>query len=1057
MGVCGYGWETPADARLEFDYDGTVIFHDGTGAPSYFESLPVDGPVMEPVDGGTLHQIDDYYAVRLKGGLTYYFAIPKEPVEEVVVEYVMDLCKNYLKYVRDENGLREIVESAGRRIEVTSENGLIKGMRLLHPEYEKPHPLVRFEYGENGDLITVLDALDHPYRFKYQNHRLIQHMNRNGLSFYYEYDEYNSNGRCHHTWGDGGLYNYHFKYHDLEGRTEVTNSLGHTSTTYYNNRCQIVKDIDPLGGITEYAYDEAGRTTMVTNPAGNCSEYKYDARGNLLRLVRPDGKAIGYEFNTLNKEIRRIDPNGASWEQEWNGRGLLTSQKSPLDALSQYGYDEHGQLVYCVNPIGAMTKFRFDAHGNLIQVTDPRGFVSTLRYDIFGNVIKKNDPLGHATYYQYDAKSRLVQVVFPSGAKKSFSYDPEGNLTMLNDKNGKAIRLDYCGLGEIKRKIQPDGHLVEYHYDSEERLISITNQRGEVYAFERDLLGQIVKETDFWNHVKRYKYNLAGHIEKIADPLGKEVTYETDSLGRIVKKTFQDPIDSDTVREELFTYDDNSNLIGVENDATKIARYFDADNRLVKEIQGDHTVLYTYDANSNLKLRVTSYGNRVAFQYDAADNAVAVTINNNNTIAIERNVTGLPIKESLSGSSLIRQYSYDVDGRLLRQQIGTAVRSVAERQYQYDAASNLLIKTDAAKGRDEYIYDPMGRLIEHINPEGRVEELLYDPAGDLLKPAAQTSSQDRILVHKNTVYTFDATGNLIERIDDQGRTTFEWDCYNRLCMAIINKDSTLSTLTMAYDALGRRIRKQHNDKLTFFAWDGDRLLSEQTQGDGVREYVYYPDSFEPLAVIDANKQVFFIHNDHIGLPHEVTDRAGNIVWSARYDSMAKVDKLFVSNFHNPIRMQGQYADNEIGIYYNRNRYYDPHIGAFISQDPLGLDAGLNLYRYAPNVWKWVDPLGLTCVSKRKVKDLKPLHSDDTIGPRPDLQKLSDDELLNSVNNPKNSDFLKENTKTGKLQDGNSRARELQRRANNPNSKITPDTEVPVESYTPDNSMFWDLD
>ncbi|HUF77066.1 MAG TPA: hypothetical protein VMM35_12350 [Longimicrobiales bacterium] len=28
--------------------------------------------------------------------------------------------------------------------------------------------------------------------------------------------------------------------------------------------------------------------------------------------------------------------------------------------------------------------------------------------------------------------------------------------------------------------------------------------------------------------------------------------------------------------------------------------------------------------------------------------------------------------------------------------------------------------------------------------------------------------------------------------------------------------------------------------------------------------------------------------------------------------------------------------------------------------PLGLAAGLNLYRLAPNVWRWADPLGLTC-------------------------------------------------------------------------------------------------
>jgi RHS repeat-associated protein len=64
-------------------------------------------------------------------------------------------------------------------------------------------------------------------------------------------------------------------------------------------------------------------------------------------------------------------------------------------------------------------------------------------------------------------------------------------------------------------------------------------------------------------------------------------------------------------------------------------------------------------------------------------------------------------------------------------------------------------------------------------------------------------------------------------------------------------------------------------------------------------------------------------------------------------------------------MQGQYYDPEIDLCYNRYRYFDPQICSFISQDPLGLAAGENIYAYAPNVWGWVDPLGL-CKDKAKV-------------------------------------------------------------------------------------------
>ena len=39
---------------------------------------------------------------------------------------------------------------------------------------------------------------------------------------------------------------------------------------------------------------------------------------------------------------------------------------------------------------------------------------------------------------------------------------------------------------------------------------------------------------------------------------------------------------------------------------------------------------------------------------------------------------------------------------------------------------------------------------------------------------------------------------------------------------------------------------------------------------------------------------------------------------------------------------------ETGLHYNFFRYYDPHIGRFTQQDPIGLAGGMNLYRFANN-------------------------------------------------------------------------------------------------------------
>jgi RHS repeat-associated protein len=109
----------------------------------------------------------------------------------------------------------------------------------------------------------------------------------------------------------------------------------------------------------------------------------------------------------------------------------------------------------------------------------------------------------------------------------------------------------------------------------------------------------------------------------------------------------------------------------------------------------------------------------------------------------------------------------------------------------------------------------------------------------------------------------------------------------------------------------------------------------------------------------ARMTIRFFHNDQNGAPAEVTREDSSIASRASHKAWGRAQpERCEGGIHQPLRYQGQYCDEETGLHYNRHRYYDPDIGRFLTQDPIGLSGGINLYLYAPNPRGWIDPLGL---------------------------------------------------------------------------------------------------
>ena len=989
VGACGLGWESPADARLEIDTaDGSVVFLHPDEGPALFPALPAaegeSAAVLELMDGALLTDHGDEWRVRTKGDLIYHFpksqsVLTAEQVREVPLGRVSDLCGNWLLYEWVEGRLSAIRESGGRHLLVEYAGRFIRSLSLYVPEAEFSHTFVTYEQDAEGRLVAARDELDNPYRFAYDGRHMVRHTNRTGLSFHYEYDKGGQAWQVVRAWGDGGLYDYQFAYWPEIREVRITDSLGHVSTVQCDENGLPILEIDPLGGRTIFEYDEVGRTTAVVDAANHRTEYAYDERGNLLKLTRPDGSAMSVEVDARNKPVAITDPNGASWRQRWDERGLLAEQTSPLGAVTVYEYSGDGLLLSVTDALKATTRLGYDTDGYLTSVRNALGQVTRLERDLLGNVLGRMDALGRGTRYRYDRKSRLVEVILPVDGRIRCAYDAQDNLTHYEDESGALTGFEYVGQGLLARRLQPDGHVVRYHYDTEEQLVGVSNQRGEMYELRRDALGRVVEEVDYWGQVTRYDFDLSGHLKRSLDPLGRVIDYTTDKLGRIRRKRFAHPFEAGRLVDETFDFDANGNLTGCANAQVTVQRTFDIEGRLVEEKQGDFVIRNSFDALGRRVRRETSVGNAVVYAYDALGQSTAMQINDELPIAIERNAVGQVVRERLA-PTLEREYRYDGEGRLTGQGVRRDTEWLFSTQYAYDAVGNLTHRKDSHHGTEQFRYDPLGQIVEHIDPQGALKRFFQDPAGDRLTTAVRDDDGPwrREGWCDGVHYRFDAAGNLRERRDErrlegkeEPRTLLlDWDANQRMvrsrARATFDGSAAEAETFYGYDPLGRRVFKRTGDRTVRFGWDGDALVVEiaappstlnASTASTQREYLYYPDGTVPLALIEEQR-TYRYHVDPNGCPTRLTTGEGRVAWAARYDAWGRA-RLLAGEVFNPLRLQGQYEDDETGLHYNRHRYFDALMGQFISADPIGLDAGINPFQLGPNVLGWIDPLGLT--------------------------------------------------------------------------------------------------
>ena len=404
------------------------------------------------------------------------------------------------------------------------------------------------------------------------------------------------------------------------------------------------------------------------------------------------------------------------------------------------------------------------------------------------------------------------------------------------------------------------------------------------------------------------------------------------------------------------------------------------------------TVRYHYDFNGNRTATVLPDGRQINYLYYGSGHLHQISLDDEVITDIERDKLHREIYRTQG--KLASRYELDPLGRLKRQiatlndlaEGGKGKTKVAagfsqtavKRSYGYDRTGNLTHSTDQRTGTTKFEYNKLGRITQAGN-----ELFAFDPAHNILSDDLNAIPDNRLKTYNGTTYYYDELGNLIHReLADGEMQNYFYDLHDHLVKAeIFKKDGSKETWAYTYDALGRRIGKgrlktsqEVSDDLenqTRFVWDGSHLLQE-IQPDGRYTYIYTdPDSYEPLAQVrdwttedgESRQQTRYFHCDQIGIPREMTDKDGNLLWFGNYTGWGRLkeETKVTDSAYQPFRLQNQYADRETGLHYNFFRYYEPDAGRFVNQDPIGLWGGMNFYSFASNIQNWIDFLGLATV------------------------------------------------------------------------------------------------
>lgn len=705
---------------------------------------------------------------------------------------------------------------------------------------------------------------------------------------------------------------------------------------------QPVETRDPIGRITSVTYDSGGLPIRVIRSTGAIDSMSHNASG-LPTYIRTAGTAA-------------INMRYGAWalvDSVW-GVGRPTQRRfisaGKMDSVRVAGI--------------ATTRFQYDPRGRLTRTTDPLGHLITkTKYYTTGQQNRHWDsiPNGQLTYFFYDSYGRVSAIYRNPAPRDSMVYD------LVN-----RLRVTYDGINSLPTR---------YSYDSL-YLRTVTDPKNQVYGFTYDAVGRMTLRTDPLGHSDRYLYDAAGSLRRWWNRRGDSTDYRYDRVGRLTKK-FGPKTTSDSI---WYASDDRSNAVIAQslNPSRAETNYFDAAGRLDSTLTSINGQLYrwryaytavghidsTWGSAPGGPLRTSRNYYNVArdvldsvrfgtgvTRYHVLNDGVTDSVAFPNDLASTRTFTTTHDVQSIASPSGLQVFQWDPLRRM------TADVSCASLQAGaffrgYDGLGRLAADSSAYNINEGCYYDE----INGFYPPARgpnwtvwnVRQFSYDPVGNRTdQSATYVPGSNRLSSFGNCAYTTDDDGNITSRYCGADSARFYWSSDNRLDSTWVSQMEpgwfgqwfrVTYTARHGYDIAGTLVRRNGYDLL----WTGGNLAAKLDPSGAVVHEFSYVNGLDNVHAIGGSGPDLYAINGPDGSYRWSVDESGNPA-TYEYGPWGETGNGATNeNDFGPGWKGALLVPEAKGLYYMRARWYEPFSGRFLSEDPIGLNGGINPYSFAGN-------------------------------------------------------------------------------------------------------------